>query len=124
MIAMTAVAGVIGAAPVGTAFAADSGADSADQATQTQSGDFSDKQLKQFVKAQGNVQSVMKEWQPKIAKADGDDQKQTLQKQENDALVKAVKSSGLDPEVYNQIANQARNDPKLTERIQSFMTPQ
>lgn len=113
-------------AAVGTAslpaYAANGGPSTGGDSAQTQSSEhFTDKQLKQFVKAQANVQAVMKKWDAKTAKADD---KKTAQQNENKAMLKAVKASGLTPQQYNRIAQQAQKDPKLTKQIQSFMTPQ
>ncbi|WP_423824081.1 DUF4168 domain-containing protein [Salinisphaera sp. SPP-AMP-43] len=98
---------------------ADAGA--SDSAAQSQSQDFTDKQLKQFVEAQNNVQAVLKKWDSKVAEADD---KEAAQRKENKAMLQAVKDSGLSPKQYNNIARAAQNDPKLTKRIQSFMTPE
>ncbi len=120
----TATVLILGAASVLSlpAFASASGDSGASDTARTAPADqFSDKQLKQFVKAQSNVQAVVKKWDDKVASADD---KKAAQKNENKAMVKAVKASGLSPEQYNAIAKQAQKDPKLTQRIQSFMTPQ
>lgn len=120
----TALALIVGSACVFSlpTFAADSGDSGAHDSAQTQSSDqFSDKQLKAFVKAQSNVQTVVKKWDSKVANADD---KKAAQKKENKAMVKAVKDSGLTPKQYNDIAQQAQKDPQLTQRIQSFMTPE
>lgn len=119
----SAIALVLGATSVFSlsALAADNGNAGASDSAKTQSADqFTDKQLKQFVKAQSNVQAVIKKWDAKVAKADD---KKAIQDKENKAMVKAVKDSGLTPKQYNEIAQQAQKDPKLTKRIQSFMTP-
>lgn len=121
---LMAIAVVLGTVSVfsAPAFAADSADSGTSDSAATQSNEpFSDKQLKQFVKAQNNVQSVLKKWSGKVARA-GD--KKAARKKQNKAMVKAVKSSGLTPKQYNQIAQKAQKDPKLTKRIQSFMTPQ
>lgn len=104
------------------AIAQDSAGVSEDTTSHKQT-EFSDKQLKHFVVAQKEVQSVIQTWDHKIATADKD-KKADLQTDENKALAKAVSSNGLKPETYNAIAQQAQNDPALTRRIQSFMTPQ
>jgi len=84
---------------------------------------FTDKQLKQFVSAQQNVQEAIQTWDPKVAAAD-EDKRADVQEEENKALAKAVTSSGLKPDTYNAIATSAQQDPDLTRRIQSFMEPQ
>ncbi|MES1954355.1 DUF4168 domain-containing protein [Salinisphaera hydrothermalis] len=119
-----AIAFVLGATTLFAlpALAADNPSAAASASTKAKSPDpFTDKQLKQFVKAQANVQAVIKKWDDKVAKADD---KKAAQKKENKAMVKAVKDSGLTPKQYNRIAQQAQKDPELTKRIQSFMTPQ
>lgn len=119
VVVMAALASVC-ALPAVAADSADSG--SSDNAkTQSTEQQFTDKQLKQFVKAQSNVQDVMNKWDDKVSKADD---KKAAKKKENEAMLKAVKDSGLKPKQYNEIAKQAQDDPKLTKRIQSFMTPQ
>ncbi|KEZ78986.1 DUF4168 domain-containing protein [Salinisphaera hydrothermalis] len=120
----TAIAFVLGATTLFAlpALAADNPSAAASASTKAKSADpFTDKQLKQFVKAQANVQAVIKKWDDKVAKADD---KKAAQKKENKAMVQAVKDSGLTPKQYNRIAQQAQKDPELTKRIQSFMTPQ
>lgn len=107
--------------PSASALAADSSADAAGDSTQSH---YSDQQLKQFVSAQDNVQQTFQTFNKKIAAADDDEAKKKLKTDEAKALVKAVKDSGLKPDTYNAIAKQAQNDPELTQRIQSFMTPQ
>ncbi|AWN17347.1 DUF4168 domain-containing protein [Salinisphaera sp. LB1] len=118
LVCALAAAGVVSLSAIAAGGAEASAGDNA----KTQPADrFSDKQLKQFVKAQSNVQAVLKKWDGKVASAKD---RKAARKQENKAMVKAVKESGLTPKQYNAIAEQAQKDPKLTRRIQSFMTPQ
>lgn len=121
LLAASAVLAAITLAPL-SALAQDSAGESQDTAGQTQT-EFTDQQLKQFVAAQKKVQSVIQTWDHKIAAANKDE-KADLQTKENKALAKVVSSHGLKPKTYNAIAQQAQNDPALTQRIQSFMTPQ
>lgn len=121
-LAAAVVCGMAVCAPLTALAASDSGDSAKDSATQKQT-DFTDKQLKQFVAAQNNVQSVIEKWDPKVADA-SKDKKADVQREENKALAKAVTSSGLKPDTYNAIAQQAQNNPELTKRIQSFMTPE
>ncbi|HET7314593.1 DUF4168 domain-containing protein [Salinisphaera sp.] len=120
VIALVLAAASVFSLPV---FAADSDDPGAGDSPKTQPADrYTDKQLRQFVKAQANVQTVIKKWDSRVADADVSD-KQAVRKKENKAMVKAVKASGLTPQQYNNIVQQAQQDPELTQRIQSFMTP-
>lgn len=103
----------------GLAAADKSAADKADSSSQQ----FTDKQLKRFVQAQEDVQAAMQKWQSRLDKADEDD-KARLQEKRNEDMAKAVEDSGLDPQTYNEIAQQSQQDKQLTQRIQDFMTPQ
>lgn len=121
LLATSVILGATAVTPL-SALAQDNGNATKDTASQQQT-EFTDKQLKQFVSAQTNVQSVIQKWDTRVAAA-GKDKKADVQKKENKALAKAVTSSGLKPDTYNAIAKQAQNDPALTKRIQSFMTPE
>lgn len=81
---------------------------------------ISDEKLNAAAAAIGQVATVRKSYESKIAAAPPSD-KQRLTKEANDALQKAVTDQGLSVDEYNSIIRTAQNDPtvgeKLTQRI-------
>ena len=81
---------------------------------------ISNEKLDAAAAAIGQVSTVRKSYESKIAAARPSD-KQRLTKEANDALQKAVTDQGLSVDEYNSIIRTAQNDPtvgeKLTQRI-------
>ena len=82
---------------------------------------ISDEKLNATAAAMGQVATIRQSYESKIAAAPASD-KQSLAKEGNDAMEKAVTDQGLSVDEYNSIMRTAQNDPtvreKLTQRIQ------
>jgi hypothetical protein len=79
--------------------------------------DFSDEQLQAFADAMVDVQQIVREAQPKIEAAKGEQAKQDLRRTAGEDMVEAVQDSGLSVDTYNAIARTARDNPELARRI-------
>ena len=88
--------------------------------TPSASAPISDEKLNAAAAAIGQVATIRKSYESKIAAAPASD-KQHLAKEVDDALNKAVTDQGLSVDEYNSIIRTAQNDPavgeKLTQRI-------
>jgi len=81
--------------------------------------DFAASDLESFVDAQGKVREVGMKYQEKVKGADPQ-QMGAIRQEMNQEMVEAVRSSGLDVQTYNEIANAAQSDPELAEKIQGM----
>jgi len=88
--------------------------------TPSASAPISDEKLNAAAAAIGQVATIRKSYESKIAAVAPSD-KQRLAKEADDALNKAVTNQGLSVDEYNSIIRTAQNDPavheKLTQRI-------
>ena len=88
--------------------------------TPSPSAPISDEKLSAAAAAIGQVATIQRSYESRIAAAPSSD-KQRLTKEGNDALEKAVTDQGLSVDEYNSIIRTAQNDPtvreKLTQRI-------
>ena len=88
--------------------------------TPSPSAPISDEKLNAAAAAIGQVTTIRKSYESKVAAAPPSD-KQRLAKEADDALNKAVTDQGLSVDEYNNIIRTAQNDPavheKLTQRI-------
>ena len=88
--------------------------------TPSASASISDEKLNAAAAAIGQVATIRKSYESKIAAVAPSD-KQRLAKEADDALNKAVTNQGLSVDEYNSIIRTAQNDPavheKLTQRI-------
>jgi predicted PurR-regulated permease PerM len=83
--------------------------------------DFSQSQLQKFVQAKAEVEAIRPQWQNKIKNAPGTADATHIRQQATQAFDKAVRSSGLSVDQYNQIARTASNNPNLYQRLQKMM---
>ena len=88
--------------------------------TPSPSAPISDEKLSAAAAAIGQVATIQRSYESRIAAAPSSD-KQRLTKEGNDALEKAVTDQGVSVDEYNSIIRTAQNDPtvreKLTQRI-------
>ena len=77
---------------------------------------ISDEKLSAAAAAIGQVSTIRKGYESKIAAAPPSD-KQRLTKEANDALEKAVTDQGLSVDEYNNIIRTAQNDPTVREKL-------
>lgn len=89
---------------------------------QPQAQEVSDEQLRQFVEAAGEVQSVQEEYAQQIQSTQEADEAQTLRQEAQEKMVSAVEDSGLSVSEYNLIAQRLQQDQSLAERLQEVQT--
>ncbi|HLV77434.1 MAG TPA: DUF4168 domain-containing protein [Marinobacter sp.] len=87
----------------------------------TQSTDFSDDQLKDFIKAQEGVMEVREDYIEKIEAAESQQDAQELQMEANDKMVSAIEEAGMDIPTYNAIATAYSSEPKVRNRVDALM---
>lgn len=89
---------------------------------QPQAQEVSDEQLRQFVEAAGEVQSVQEEYAQQIQSTQEADEAQTLRQEAQEKMVSAVEDAGLSVSEYNLIAQRLQQDQSLAERLQEIQT--
>lgn len=90
-------------------------------ATGTQKTNYSDDELKKFVKVQQDISSIRQEYIPKIEKTDDQSKAKQLQMEANDKMVAAIQDKGLDIPTYNAIATAYNSEPKVRNRVEALM---
>ncbi len=78
---------------------------------------YSDATLEKFVSAFQKVGEIRQEYIGKLQQVDDKEKAQSLQQEAGAKMTGAVEDSGLKVETYNQIAQDAQQDPQLRERI-------
>lgn len=82
----------------------------------------SDAKLQSFATAVLAVNQVVEKWRPQLDRA-SDQQKQGLAQQANDEMRAAVEQTGgITVEEYQKIAQAARSDPQLMQRIDGLLS--
>jgi len=107
--------GIVHADPEGTAPPPQAGAD----ATQV---DVSDDQLRQFVDAASEVQSVQEQYAAEIQSTQEAEEAQSLRQEAQEKMVQAVEDSGLSVSEYNLIAQRLQQDPSLANRLNEMQS--
>jgi opacity protein-like surface antigen len=87
----------------------------------TQDTNFSDSELKEFIKAQEGVMEVREDYIEKIEAADSQEKAQELQMEANDKMVSVIEEVGMDIPTYNSIATAYSSEPKVRNRIDALM---
>ena len=90
-------------------------------ATGTQKTDYSDDQLKKFVKVQEDISDIREQYIPEIEKTDDKNKAQQLQMEANDKMVDAIQEKGLDIPTYNAIATAYNSEPQVRNRVDALM---
>lgn len=90
-------------------------------ATGTQKKNYSDQELKKFVKVQENIGSIRDEFIPKIEEADSQSAAQELQMKANDKMVAAIQDEDMDIPTYNAIATAYNSEPQVRNRVDALM---
>lgn len=110
---------------VGTALAVSPAAGAPPQSSETQQSpsqqSFSEETLKQFAMATVEVQRIGEAYRPQLESAGSSEQRQAIQTQAVDEMVKAVNDVGLSVETYNEVHRAAQADPNLASRIDTYM---
>ena len=65
------------------------------------------------------VADIRQSYAPRVAAAQSDGEKQTLQQQAMDETVRAINGQGLSVDQYNQVIRMAQADPQLQEQLVS-----
>ncbi|ROU02121.1 DUF4168 domain-containing protein [Marinobacter sp. R17] len=122
---MTSVAVSMALLASGPALAADTQSQSQEYqnpaATGTQKTDYSDKELKQFIKVQKDISSIREEYIPQIKKEGDKSKVRKLQIEANDKMVAAIQDKGMDIPTYNAIAKAYQSQPKVRHRVEALM---
>ncbi|TBW54318.1 DUF4168 domain-containing protein [Marinobacter halodurans] len=122
---MTSVAVSMALLASGPALAADPQTQDQDYqnpaATGTQKTNYSDQELKKFIKVQKDISSIREEYIPQIKKEQDKDKARKLQIEANDKMVAAIQDKGLDIPTYNAIATAYNSEPKLRHRVEALM---
>lgn len=90
-------------------------------ATGTQKTNYTDDQLKKFVKVQEDISDIREQYIPQIEKTDDKNKAQELQMEANDKMVDAIQEKGLDIPTYNAIATAYNSEPQVRNRVDALM---
>lgn len=113
----------LGVAFAGTAFAANVDAPSTRPAqAETDAAKFTDAKLASFAAAHKKVDVLNKQYDQRMAGANGDVAKKQVEQLKNIDLADAVKSEGLTTKEYNEIFMAMKADPALASKISSLKT--
>ena len=105
------------AAPVAVA-GQDSGSQQpAAKAANAQSLQVSDAKLKKFVNVQSDINSIRKNYLPKIESADNKKEAASYQMKAQKEMVNAIQDIGLTVKTYNQIGHAYQSDPSIRKRV-------
>lgn len=78
---------------------------------------YSDEQLRNFVRAAQRVNEILVEYQPEAEAAESQEEFAVLQQEVQAEMTAAVDEEGLTAEEFNQINAAAQQNPQLAERI-------
>ncbi len=82
---------------------------------------FPSEKLDSFVAAAISVEQLIQEWSPKIEGAADQQAAESLRQQANEELAQAIeRTDGITVDEYRQIAQAARTDPGLSQRLQEI----
>lgn len=119
-----ALIGLAAAAPLALAPAAGVAQQSQQQQQQqsapAEAADFSDSDLQAFAVAMLDVRDIVEGVQPELAEAEDEAAKQEVRQNATEDMVSAVQEQGLSVETYNAIAETARQDQDLAEKINGY----
>lgn len=87
----------------------------------SQSTNYTDAELKQFIEAQSGIMEVREQYIEKIESADSQQKAQELQMEANDEMVSVIEDEGMDIPTYNAIATAYSSEPKVRNRIDALM---
>ena len=100
----------------------------APQAASQQSGavaaGFTDQQLQDFSSAAVKISEITQTYTPQLQKAgDNAQQRDSILREANSKMIKAVESSGLHVDEFNRIGQAIQQDPQLLKRVQAMAQP-
>jgi len=82
--------------------------------------DFSSQQLQQFASALTDVVDLREQAQQKMQSTEDKDAQSQIVQQARSQMLEAIKDAGLTLDDYNQIAQAARSNPDLAQKIQQM----
>lgn len=88
--------------------------------TEQQQAEISDEKLRQFSEARAAVQSVQQEYSQSIESTQDEQEAQGLREEAQEAMVEAVRDTGLSVSEYNQISQRARSDENTARRLENL----
>ena len=125
--ALAAVAGIAAAGLTGPAAAQSSGSEQSAQQSQ-QTPNYSDAKLESFAMAATKVRTVMQDYRPQLRQARQNqdrEQFEKVRKQARQAVEQKIAGTdGITTREYQQIAQDARNDDKLRQKVLGMMKAQ
>ena len=127
-IALATVAGLAAAGVAGPAAAQNSGNQQSGQQSQQQTPNYADAKLESFAVAATKVRTVMEEYRPQLRQArqnqDREQFEQIRMQARSEVEQKIAATDGISTREYQQIAQDARNDEKLREKLMGMMKAQ
>lgn len=82
--------------------------------------EISDADLEKFVEASDKVFEIRDEFTEKLNGVDDPQEAQALQMEAQEEMMEAVTDTGIEVQVYNEIATRLQTDTDLQERAQQF----
>ena len=84
----------------------------------------SDQQLRTFIDAATEVQTISEKWQAKAASSESSEEVEEVRQMATDEMVGAVRDKGMTVEQFNTISKAAERDPQLKSRIVAMLQQQ
>ncbi len=84
--------------------------------------EVNEQKLEQFVTAMNGVQEVSNKYMDEFQRAENAEEAQAIQQKAQQEMLRAVNDSGLSPDEYNAIVQQAQQDDELRARIDELIT--
>ncbi len=82
---------------------------------------YSDGELKQYASAAVQVAEINRDYTSKLQAAGTPDQQQAIRTEATTKMAAVIRKKGLSVQKYNEIYNAASADPKLAQRLNSFI---
>ena len=83
--------------------------------------DVSDAQLRTFIDAATEVQSISEKWQARAASTESEEEVEEVRRQATEEMVGAVEEKGMTVDEFNSISKAAEQDPQLKSRIVAML---
>lgn len=90
-------------------------------AAQSEAGQFSDKQLQEFVSAYRQVQQIRQEYDRKLEQRPSPRAAEKMVEDEDERMRSAIQSNGLDIDTYLAIVRKANSSPQLRKRLRRLL---
>ncbi len=118
---LTALAAAAAMLLVGPTVVRAQGSESEVEQSQPAQHDYGQVELESFAAAALSVDDLRREWQPRIAQAENENEAKTLREEAVTSMVGAIEDEGLTVGEYNEIARAAQADSTLHQRIIELM---